>query len=69
MKVVCVINPKNKYSLTIGKEYDIISFENGKYTIRNDKGHSWSFNQWYFKSISEIKSKIRNDKLELLLTE
>jgi len=45
MKVVCIINPKNKYSLTIGKEYDIISNENGKYRIINDKGYSWSFNQ------------------------
>ena len=65
MKVICVI--KGKYSLTIGREYDVISFENGKYKIRNDKGHAWLFNQWYFKSASEIKSKMRNDKLEILL--
>jgi hypothetical protein len=68
MKVVCIINPKNKYSLTIGKEYNVISFENGKYQLKNDKGHIFSFNQWFFKSDAEIKIKMRNDKLDLLLT-
>lgn len=68
MKVICVMNPKSKYSLTIGKEYDVISFESGKYKLRNDRGYIFSFNQWFFKSDSEVKSKIRDEKLELLIS-
>lgn len=67
MKVICVLNPKNKYSLTIGSEYDVISFKNGKYELRNDKGYVFSFNQWFFKSTEEIKSKLRSERLDLIL--
>jgi hypothetical protein len=69
MKVICVQNPKNKFAIKVGNKYDVISFEGGKYTIRNDKGLIWSFNQWFFKSESEILSEIRNDKLNLILNQ
>lgn len=68
MKVVCIINPKNKYALTVGEEYDVISFEKGKYKIKNNKGFIWSFNQWFFKPSAQIKAERRNMRLNQLLT-
>ena len=64
MKIVCVLNKKkNKYAITVGKEYDVISTEDGKYQIRNDKNFPCSFNKWFFKTYAQI----RDDKINLLI--
>jgi hypothetical protein len=69
MKVICVKNPRNKYAITVGYDYEVISFEGGKYKVKNDKGIIWRFNQWLFKTESEIRSKLRNDRLVSILAE
>lgn len=54
-KVKCVDDDSS--SLTLGKEYEVITVEGGFYKVRNDSGRTW----WYYDSRFEI---VKTPKVE-----
>lgn len=62
MKVVCIDN--DGYSLTIGKTYDVIDVNDGKYKIRNDGGLIRIF--YYRSNLFKKLDDIRDFKLKEL---
>jgi hypothetical protein len=61
MKIKCITNIN---TLTIGKIYDIINYNNdGGYIIINDNGYEFWYPKEWFKPLSEI----RNEKIDKLL--
>lgn len=57
-KVKCVDDDSS--SLTLGKEYEVITVEGGFYKVRNDCGITW----WYYDSRFEIVETPPKDKQE-----
>jgi hypothetical protein len=61
MKVKCITNIN---TLTIGKIYDIINYNNdGDYIISNDNGYKFCYPKEWFKPLSEY----RNETIDKLL--
>lgn len=67
-KVKCIDDKNKKFSLTIGKTYDILtcnsSIEDKKYLIFNDNGNATEYDKKYFKIVETINIENTGWKIE-----
>ena len=62
MKVICIMNKKRYWGLTVEKWYHVINEDVFYYEIVDDLGYK----NWYPKRLFKTQREVRREKLELL---